>query len=155
MTFEQERLAATGIEGVENSGNRLERRIALQEARASAQGPAASVGRLPHRHIEQCTPSGFASNPGVSAWGEDRTARSTYRPVERATAHLELAIDLDSDPITGSVGNGPQSAKPFSGWIELVAAIEAARSSAGHPGDLEEPESQTLGLFPGAKVSEL
>ena len=75
--------------------------------------------------------------------------------MERATAHLELAIDLDSDPITGSVANGAHSARPFSGWIELVAVIEAARSSAEHPGGIGEPERQTLGSFPGAKAPEL
>ncbi len=75
--------------------------------------------------------------------------------MERATAHLELAIDLDSDPITGSVSNGARGAQQFSGWIELVAAIEAARSSAEHPGGGSGPERQTLGLIPGAKAPEL
>jgi hypothetical protein len=75
--------------------------------------------------------------------------------MERGTAHLELAIDLDSDPITGSVSNRTHGLRPFKGWIELVAAIEAARSSTEHPGDLDEAERQTLGSFPGAKASGL
>jgi hypothetical protein len=72
--------------------------------------------------------------------------------VERNTARLELAIDLDSDPITGSVSNGTLGLRPFTGWIELVAVIEAARSSAEHPGYLGEAERQTLGSFPGANA---
>jgi hypothetical protein len=47
--------------------------------------------------------------------------------VPRPVAHLELAIDVDSDPISGLVSNGTGRARPFSGWIDLVAAIEEAR----------------------------
>jgi len=71
--------------------------------------------------------------------------------VERATARLELAIEVDSDPISGSVSNGSRESQPFNGWIELVAAIEAARSSAS----LHGGERQTLGSVPGAKATEL
>jgi hypothetical protein len=63
--------------------------------------------------------------------------------MRRTETHLQLAIDLDSDPISGSVSNGVQGARAFTGWIELVAVIEAARSSShagedGRPG--VEPE---------------
>jgi hypothetical protein len=75
--------------------------------------------------------------------------------MERATTHLELAIDLDSDPISGFVTNGATDARPFSGWIELVAAIEAARSSHGTLGGPDEAEMQTLGSLPGANVQGL
>lgn len=44
----------------------------------------------------------------------------------RAT-QLELTIDIDSDPITGSVAVGAGAAQGFSGWMELVATIESAR----------------------------
>jgi hypothetical protein len=78
--------------------------------------------------------------------------------VTRATRHLELAIEVDSDPISGSVSNGPHRSQPFNGWIELVAAIEAVRS-AGHGStgceDTLGPRDKTLGFFPGAKASEL
>ncbi|MBV9804148.1 MAG: hypothetical protein JO130_13195 [Solirubrobacterales bacterium] len=73
----------------------------------------------------------------------------------RATRHLELAIDIDSDPITGSFSRGAENSRPFTGWIELVAAIEAARSSehpAGGPGN---GNGKTLGSTPGANGSEL
>ena len=42
-------------------------------------------------------------------------------------AQLLLAIDLASEPITGSVTIDGESSRRFNGWIELVAAIEAAR----------------------------
>jgi hypothetical protein len=71
--------------------------------------------------------------------------------MERATRHLELAIEVDSEPISGSVSNGSRHSEPFNGWIELVAAIEAARSSAGLLGG----ERQTLGSLPGAKAQGL
>jgi hypothetical protein len=45
---------------------------------------------------------------------------------ERAT-HLELAVDVGSDPITGSLSVEAGDPRNFCGWIELVAAIEAAR----------------------------
>lgn len=75
--------------------------------------------------------------------------------MRRGTANLQLAIDVDSDPITGSVGNESQSAQPFTGWIELVAAIEAARSPGHAPKGWEaegEIEVKTLGSLPGAKA---
>jgi hypothetical protein len=67
--------------------------------------------------------------------------------MERATRHLELSIEIDSEPISGSIINGHQRSLPFTGWIELVAAIEAVRSASKIG-----PES--LGLLPGAKTSE-
>jgi hypothetical protein len=75
--------------------------------------------------------------------------------VERATTYLELVIEVDSDPISGSVSNGTRHSQPFSGWVELVAAIEAARSSAALPGSSGQVEMQTLGLVPGANGSGL
>jgi hypothetical protein len=70
-------------------------------------------------------------------------------------AHLQLSIDVDSDPITGSVSNGAHGSRPFSGWIELVAAIEAARTSVSRPGGAGDGAFETLGLIPGAKAPEL
>ena len=62
---------------------------------------------------------------------------------ERAT-HLKLAVDVGSDPITGSVAVGAGVPTSFTGWIELVAAIEAVR----HNGDL------ALGEVSGANSAE-
>jgi hypothetical protein len=46
-------------------------------------------------------------------------------------AYLELAIDVGSNPITGSVAVDAEAPQPFCGWMELTAAIEAARSRIG------------------------
>ena len=64
--------------------------------------------------------------------------------VELRSAQLELAIDLDSDPISGSVMRSDAEPRRFSGWIELVEAIEAVRASAS--------KEKTLGWLPGAKA---
>jgi hypothetical protein len=52
---------------------------------------------------------------------------------------MTLAIDVDSEPISGSISNGCHIERPFTGWIELVAAIEAVRS-ADHDSESSEPE---------------
>jgi hypothetical protein len=71
-------------------------------------------------------------------------------------AHLKLAIDIDSDPISGSVSNGGGDSKAFHGWIELVSVIEAARSDdPGAAEELGEIPLERLGSFPGAKGSGL
>lgn len=41
--------------------------------------------------------------------------------------HLELWIDPDSEPISGWVAAGDGKRESFAGWVELTAAIEAAR----------------------------
>ncbi len=76
--------------------------------------------------------------------------------MKRGTAHLKLAIDIDSEPISGSVSNGTGDSKAFHGWVELASVIEAARS-AGPAGaeELGEIQVERLGSFPGAKRSGL
>jgi hypothetical protein len=54
---------------------------------------------------------------------------------ERA-AQLKLAVEVGSEPITGSLAVEGGDPKSFSGWIELVAAIESARYSGGALGGL-------------------
>jgi hypothetical protein len=69
------------------------------------------------------------------------------------TAHLSLAIELNSDPISGSVSNGIGDSQVFTGWIELASVIEAARSrNGGTPG---KSGGKTLGSFPGANHRKL
>ena len=66
---------------------------------------------------------------------------------------MKLAIDIDSDPISGSVSNGGGDSKAFHGWIELVSVIEAARSDDDPAAaeELGEIPLERLGSFPGAK----
>ena len=76
-----------------------------------------------------------AVNPGVLPWCGIIRNTPNLCSMGRGTAHINLAIEVDSDPISGCVSNGNQLAQPFIGWIELVEAIEAARASdhAGEP----------------------
>jgi hypothetical protein len=65
-------------------------------------------------------------------------------------ARLELSIDVGSDPIRGSLIVDAGARQPFCGWMELTAAIEAARER-GEPGCGDEPGAgETLGWVPGA-----
>jgi hypothetical protein len=43
------------------------------------------------------------------------------------STQLKLVIEVDSDPIQGSVATDATEPQLFSGWMELVAAIEAVR----------------------------
>ena len=66
---------------------------------------------------------------------------------ERST-NVKLAVDVGSDPITGSLTVESGDPKSFCGWIELVAAIEAARYDGGegaHVGLALSPLEKTLG----------
>jgi hypothetical protein len=79
-----------------------------------------------------------------------------FLTVKRGTVHVMLAIDVDSDPISGLVSNGTEVSTPFNGWIELAAFIEAARSVTTQTA--EDPRAisiETLGSVPGANGSEL
>jgi hypothetical protein len=62
---------------------------------------------------------------------------------ERA-AHLKLAVDVGSDPITGSLAVESGDPRNFCGWIELVAAIEAARynGDGGFPAFVESAQPE-------------
>lgn len=39
--------------------------------------------------------------------------------------HIELDLELGSDPIRGRLGQQPETPREFYGWIEFAAAIEA------------------------------
>jgi hypothetical protein len=41
---------------------------------------------------------------------------------------LTLRIDLEADPITGSLSSAHGANRRFSGWIGLAAALEAIRA---------------------------
>jgi hypothetical protein len=48
-------------------------------------------------------------------------------PIDRET-QLTLRIDLDADPISGSLDSAPAAPRRFSGWIALAAALTAIRA---------------------------
>ena len=43
--------------------------------------------------------------------------------------HVDIELQIGSDPITGWVGLGTHGGREFRGWIELAAALEAIRSA--------------------------
>ena len=69
---------------------------------------------------------------------------------------MKLAIDIDSEPISGSVSNGTGDSRAFQGWIELASVIESARNADPAAAEaLGELQVERLGSFPGAKGSGL
>jgi hypothetical protein len=58
--------------------------------------------------------------------------RRDSRPVEtrRGETELILSIDLDADPITGSLRAPHGPSRRFSGWIGLAATLETLRADA-------------------------
>jgi hypothetical protein len=56
-------------------------------------------------------------------------------PTEHREIRLVLCIDLDADPITGSLTSAGGATRRFSGWIALTAALTAIRAqTAQQPG---------------------
>lgn len=60
--------------------------------------------------------------------------------VERLAIQVE--VEPDSDPIKGVVSDGTGEVRDFRGWVQLMAAIDAARSIEGAR-DEESSESRT------------
>jgi hypothetical protein len=62
-------------------------------------------------------------------------------PPERHEIRLVLDIDLDADPITGSIRPADGAARRFSGWISLAAALQTIRADLTQPaaGERSEP----------------
>jgi hypothetical protein len=57
-------------------------------------------------------------------------------------AEVRLSIDVGSDPIAGSLHTDRQQPQRFSGWVELAAAIEAARAAQQADPD-DKPRART------------
>jgi hypothetical protein len=49
---------------------------------------------------------------------------------EPGQAHFTLAVAVSADPITGTVGSAGPVTRPFTGWMELFAELEAAVCAA-------------------------
>ena len=47
-------------------------------------------------------------------------------------ARLTLVLDLARTPITGRIGDGSRE-RGFSGWLELMAAVDALRTGSAEP----------------------
>jgi hypothetical protein len=46
-----------------------------------------------------------------------------------------IELDVDADSIAGTVHRGEEPVRPFTGWLELVAVLEAVR----RPPDPDDP----------------
>ena len=58
-------------------------------------------------------------------------AHSHNRPMnESGLVHLELELDPAADPVEGFLMVGDGDREPFTGWIQLAAALERARAGA-------------------------
>jgi hypothetical protein len=71
-----------------------------------------------------CAPSGAAILTAMTAAGEPR--------------RLGLEVRFDAQPIEGRLydrDDGDRLDRPFSGWLGLLAAIEAARSPQERQGE--------------------
>jgi hypothetical protein len=59
--------------------------------------------------------------------------------MQPARAQLTLEIELDSEPICGSIADGGGPSKAFSGWIELVSLVQGAATT--HPSGKGQPSA--------------
>ncbi len=50
--------------------------------------------------------------------------------IEPDQAHFTLAIAVSAEPITGTVRSAGPATRPFTGWMELFAVLEAAVCAA-------------------------
>jgi hypothetical protein len=46
-----------------------------------------------------------------------------------ARTQLTLDVELDSEPITGTLAYAAGGTKPFTGWIQLVSLLQAAATT--------------------------
>jgi len=59
---------------------------------------------------------------------------------------LTVELDATSDPVQGSIGPPEGSGKPFSGYVQLIAALEGYRALEGYGEDgyRGEREAETV-----------
>jgi hypothetical protein len=50
-----------------------------------------------------------------------------------------LELDLSGETVAGTLHDGDRAARRFSGWLELVAAVEETRSRRAH----DTPQAST------------
>jgi hypothetical protein len=71
-----------------------------------------------------------------------RVGRMASRPEH---VHIDVDLEIGADPIRGLVRHGTLSTREFQGWIELAAALEAARSVPSGLGLSREPSRASGG----------
>lgn len=73
------------------------------------------------------------------------------RRMPARSAVLTVVIEIDSDPIAGSVSRDPGEPQLFCGWMELVAAIEAVRLGVVNRAPEEAPDAELGGARGGPR----
>jgi hypothetical protein len=54
-----------------------------------------------------------------------RTGSGDARPVSaETTKHIAIDVRVDGDEISGQAGDGVGQARPFSGWLGLIWALD-------------------------------
>lgn len=74
----------------------------------------------------------MTAKPWGGCLGRKTWMRLIMSSMRYRAAQMQLSIEVGSDPITGSVSVGAGAPQQFSGWIELVAAIESARDATSN-----------------------
>ncbi|MEY2516220.1 MAG: hypothetical protein QOJ89_3578 [bacterium] len=59
-------------------------------------------------------------------------------PASDGETQLTLRINLEAEPITGSLSSARGAQRSFLGWIGLAAALEAIRAELAHEARREE-----------------
>jgi hypothetical protein len=67
-----------------------------------------------------------------------------------ARIHLHVDIERDQEPITGTLSDAAGAALEFSGWMELMSALDTARDRARAP---RPAERVPLGDLPSVLVN--
>ena len=65
--------------------------------------------------------------------------RRSMRPIsgmcsDAGPDRVWIEIDPGAEPISGVIHRGSEPARPFDGWLELVALLEAERDGSGPVG---------------------
>jgi hypothetical protein len=80
--------------------------------------------------------------------GADSRLVRDSAPVERGRVRVILDVEREGVPIRGSLSTAPGVVRRFHGWLELAAALEAARADALTPGrratDLRAPDAEAV-----------
>jgi hypothetical protein len=63
-----------------------------------------------------------------------------------ATIHVDLEFDIAADPVEGRLSAAGGAPEPFTGWIELAAALERLRVPAGSAGEPAREGRSSAGL---------
>jgi hypothetical protein len=56
-----------------------------------------------------------------------------------AEDRVRIEIDPAAEPIAGLIHHGSRPARPFSGWLELIALLESERGAPSGPTTSADP----------------